>query len=489
MAGPLNLVQGGLAIIGRTPIFTGKKESGSDDVSGEYFGLLSVVINLPSLLEAAGLEKKDSQLAISIRGKDGLGSQGEFFYGSESIFKDNPVSMEVTLPGGHWQMAATPVNGWQIKSPRVNYYRLSAMAVGFIIFSLLFIQHNEVVRRKAVEKAIAEKEKFLSSLLSAIPVPVFYKDRAGIYQGFNDAYETFFGKPKDQLIGKSVFDINPKELAQIYHAKDTKLFESGGVQHYESKVKNAKNKVRDVIFDKSVYTDNQDKVLGLIGTILDITDRKQMEKALRQSEERFREMADLLPGAIVEIDVNFNVTYVNQQGLKLFHYNDEDYKKGLNGLDFIHPEDKERALNRVAQRSTQKTLPPTEYRMITKDGQTCWVFFNASAIYKADKIIGFRMVLTDIRERKKIEKEREKLIDELQNALAEIKTLRGIVPICSHCKKIRDDEGYWNILESYIQKHSEASFSHSLCPDCSDKLYGKEDWYKKMKEKGSPPDY
>ncbi len=72
---------------------------------------------------------------------------------------------------------------------------------------------------------------------------------------------------------------------------------------------------------------------------------------------------------------------------------------------------------------------------------------------------------------------------ELQEALDNVRTLKGLIPICSHCKKIRDDKGYWNILESYIQKHSDASFSHGLCPDCSDKLYGNNDWYLKMKKK------
>ena len=83
----------------------------------------------------------------------------------------------------------------------------------------------------------------------------------------------------------------------------------------------------------------------------------------------------------------------------------------------------------------------------------------------------------------KTEEEREKLINELQKALENIKTLSGLIPICSSCKKIRDDQGYWNILESYIQKHSNAQFSHSICPECSDKLYGNEDWYIEMKKK------
>ncbi len=63
------------------------------------------------------------------------------------------------------------------------------------------------------------------------------------------------------------------------------------------------------------------------------------------------------------------------------------------------------------------------------------------------------------------------LISELQKALSEIKALSGMIPICASCKKIRDDKGYWNQIESYIKDHSEAQFSHSICPDCVKKLY------------------
>ena len=67
--------------------------------------------------------------------------------------------------------------------------------------------------------------------------------------------------------------------------------------------------------------------------------------------------------------------------------------------------------------------------------------------------------------------EREHLINELQEALDNIKTLRGLLPICASCKKIRDDNGYWNQIESYISKHSNVNFTHGICPECSKELY------------------
>jgi len=77
----------------------------------------------------------------------------------------------------------------------------------------------------------------------------------------------------------------------------------------------------------------------------------------------------------------------------------------------------------------------------------------------------------EIKERKRAQIEKDSLIVELKDALNEVKTLSGLLPICASCKKIRDDNGYWNQIESYIRDRSEAEFSHSICPECSKKLY------------------
>jgi DNA-binding NtrC family response regulator len=76
--------------------------------------------------------------------------------------------------------------------------------------------------------------------------------------------------------------------------------------------------------------------------------------------------------------------------------------------------------------------------------------------------------------RKQAEEERDRLIRDLQQALAHVKTLSGLLPICAACKKIRDDSGYWNQIEAYLREHSQAEFTHSICPDCLEKLYGEE---------------
>ncbi len=93
--------------------------------------------------------------------------------------------------------------------------------------------------------------------------------------------------------------------------------------------------------------------------------------------------------------------------------------------------------------------------------------------------LGQLVILRDITYRKQAEKEREQLLSSLQEALANVKTLRGLVPICAKCKKMRDDEGYWRNVEDYVAAHSEAQFSHGICPECMKDLYP---WFKPGEE-------
>ncbi|MBF0498255.1 MAG: sensor with HAMP domain protein, partial [Deltaproteobacteria bacterium] len=79
--------------------------------------------------------------------------------------------------------------------------------------------------------------------------------------------------------------------------------------------------------------------------------------------------------------------------------------------------------------------------------------------------------LTDVSKEMEAEEERERLVGELQEALNKVKLLSGMLPICAACKKIRDDQGYWTQIESYIRKHSEAQFTHGICPECAERLY------------------
>ncbi|GEM_PF-5075944 len=108
---------------------------------------------------------------------------------------------------------------------------------------------------------------------------------------------------------------------------------------------------------------------------------------------------------------------------------------------------------------------------IRKDGNVFPVSMISAPLVEEGKIVASITAFRDISERKMIEQEREKLIADLQKALAEIKTLQGILPICSYCKKIRDDKGAWTQMEAYISERTDALFSHGVCHDCAKKMY------------------
>jgi PAS domain S-box-containing protein len=115
----------------------------------------------------------------------------------------------------------------------------------------------------------------------------------------------------------------------------------------------------------------------------------------------------------------------------------------------------------------------TSYRVEVKrkNGGTVWLEVNKQPYFVDNAVAGFIGIARDITRRVVVEKERENLIAELQDALASIKTLKGLLPICASCKKIRDDKGYWQQIEAFISEHSEAEFSHGICPECLQRLY------------------
>ncbi len=112
-----------------------------------------------------------------------------------------------------------------------------------------------------------------------------------------------------------------------------------------------------------------------------------------------------------------------------------------------------------------------ELMVIHKDGREFPVWLSAAMVKdERDQPVAMVGVIKDMTRRKEAEREREALITELRKALSEIKTLSGLLPICAWCKKVHDDKGYWKKVETYIEEHSNASFTHGICPECLKKL-------------------
>ncbi len=124
------------------------------------------------------------------------------------------------------------------------------------------------------------------------------------------------------------------------------------------------------------------------------------------------------------------------------------------------------ALRRYGHKSTY------EVEITRPDGRQRTILLTAAPRTERDGCFaGTFGIFRDVTERKHAEQERERLIAELQEALSQVKTLHGLLPICANCKKVRDDGGYWHMVETYVRDHSNAEFTHTLCPDCIAKLY------------------
>ena len=153
---------------------------------------------------------------------------------------------------------------------------------------------RNITERKELDRKLQEAVLFQQRLIDALPVPVFYKDSEGRYLGCNSSFEKFFGNKKEKVTGKSVYELSPKEFADLYHEKDRALLQNPGIQIYESTVKDRGGVVHNVIFHKATFSNMDGSVGGLIGAILDITDRKraevQLHASLREKDILLREI-------------------------------------------------------------------------------------------------------------------------------------------------------------------------------------------------------
>ena len=170
-------------------------------------------------------------------------------------------------------------------------------------------------------------------------------------------------------------------------------------------------------------------------------------------------------------DVTGNFTYLSPSITGILGYQPEEFMTHFSTYLTDHPVNRDVA--RYTTLSIQgQTQPPYEVEVFHKDGSRHWLEGAEVPVFNsAGTVTAVEGIARDITDKKKIEQEREQMIAELQKAMTEIRTLRGIIPICASCKKVRDDEGAWQQVEAYIRAHSEAQFSHGICPDCLEKEY------------------
>jgi PAS domain S-box-containing protein len=170
--------------------------------------------------------------------------------------------------------------------------------------------------------------------------------------------------------------------------------------------------------------------------------------------------------AITVQDFEGNILEWNKGAEKMYGWSEAEALR-LNIREIVPPDKSNEALLIIKKISEGKEVKTFETKRITADGRILDVWLTATALLNDEGVpVAVATTERDITDRKQEEKEKVELIKKLQKALAEVKTLRGIIPICMICKQIRDDKGYWEEVEVYVHKHSEAEFSHGICPNC-----------------------
>ena len=169
---------------------------------------------------------------------------------------------------------------------------------------------EDITTQKVMEQRIVDNEKLLSTIINSIPNPIFYKDTNGRYTGCNDAFCQQTGYPRERIIGVTVHHLLSYEQAKAHHQADLELMRSKGTQTYEAAATYADGQLHEVLYYKSCIRDNFGEVSGLVGVMLDITERKRVEQELSQKEQLFRLLfeksgdANLLIDGSVFIDCN-----------------------------------------------------------------------------------------------------------------------------------------------------------------------------------------
>jgi len=147
----------------------------------------------------------------------------------------------------------------------------------------------DITDRRRAEEAIRQSRELLTTILDAIPVPVFYKDSQGVYLGCNTAFAQFLGMPKEAVVGRTAFDVAPRDLARRYHDADLDLMAKGKRQIYEAEVVHVDGSRRQIMFHKAPFFSAGGSLLGLVGAMLDITDRKRAEEELLHTNRQLEE--------------------------------------------------------------------------------------------------------------------------------------------------------------------------------------------------------
>lgn len=325
----------------------------------------------------------------------------------------------------------------------------------------------DMTSQKVAEQNLKRSENFLEAVFDSIQDGISILDRELNIISVNRTMERWYPE---------MLPLEGKKCFQAYHGKretcklcpTSRAIKSGNLEMDEIPLVRMGAEVGTLELFAFPMLNKSGETEAVVEYVRDITERKRAEALLKERELLFRSLYENNYSMILLIDPDTgDIVDANPAACAFYGYPKKTFAQmKITDLQTLSQE----AVFEEMKNAKAEDRNHFIFQHQLSDGSVRDVEVFSGPITFGGKSL-LCSIIHDISKRKKMERNKQRLIEKLQKALTEVKTLRGFIPICSSCKKIRDDQGYWNQIESYIRKHSEAEFSHGICPECARKLY------------------
>ncbi|HMP88927.1 MAG TPA: PAS domain S-box protein [Kiritimatiellia bacterium] len=337
----------------------------------------------------------------------------------ESVYRDMWATITV---GGEWsgEILNRKKNG-------ETYWGLASISpirntTGVITHYLEVME--DVTQRKLTEQALHRQFAFQRQLIDAMPMPIFHKDKLGYYQECNEAFAQFLGYPREDIIGHTVFDLAPPDLAERYHQQDMALIRSAGLQQYEGAVLHSDGTRHQVMFSKALVHDDKGDVTGIVGAMVDLTDLKQAQAALQIENRRREELEKIVSKSPAMVflwraEPGWPVEYVSDNVRQLGYSPDDFTAGGMPFSQIVHPDDLPMVAAQVTEYSRSGANEfEQQYRVFSKRGELRWID-DRTWVRRGvgGEITHYQGVVMDITDRKIAEQRQEATMTGLRSVL------------------------------------------------------------------------
>jgi PAS domain S-box-containing protein len=343
---------------------------------------------------------------------------------SKVLLQDWGSGIGQVAPKTWRDMAADALSSGQSRNIDVEF---SGKSYTFLVKPILEggyvnLYGRDITERKRAEEALWLSEAKLRALIDNATDFIFSIGEKYEVIAMNPAAARLLGKTVEQVLGKSIFDVYPKEIATMFSENVRAVLQTGKSKSIDEKVVVAGNELW-INTRLEPLLDDKSRVYAVTGVARDITERKRLEdeiqrysahleqlvfertKKLAESERRFRELSDLLPQIVFEIDKNGNVQYMNRAAFAAIGLGEEDFCKGLNAFQMFAQEDHERAMQGIQRTLTGETIGGREFTALRRDGTTFPALVYTAPVMREGKTVGIRGIAIDITERKRAEEE------------------------------------------------------------------------------------